>query len=280
MSTTTRRAGGAAAVFALAWLIAGPSTPPLYDGLGFPDEPYRYVTPPTGYQHTKPPTAAALTQALGPGTDEVLSCGSQEQGPQVVLTAEVVGVIVPAGATTVTLRADPLAPTSEPPDGTIWGNVYRVTASTDRGPARFKPATSQSGFITLRAPTGPPPRPVIEYDSGGGWHQLATDQVGADIYLAPIAGIGDYATVITHTQPATTTPATDSTSPGAQTGPGTATTTTIPPPAAIPIINHGSGTSGLPIVIGVILALFILLIIAVRLARARAIRRSPPGPGK
>ena len=40
----------------VAWLLA-PAVVPIYDGVSFPDEPYRYVQSPDG-KPTKPPTTA------------------------------------------------------------------------------------------------------------------------------------------------------------------------------------------------------------------------------
>src|SRR5437868_4317124 len=58
-------AGGAALVAAMSAL--GTGGPPVYDGIGQPDEPYRYVAPPPGYRHTPPATSAGAAVPLYKG---------------------------------------------------------------------------------------------------------------------------------------------------------------------------------------------------------------------
>ena len=49
----------AAALLGLGWLLTPRTAPPLYDGVGFPDEPYRFVVAPAGApKTTKAPTVA------------------------------------------------------------------------------------------------------------------------------------------------------------------------------------------------------------------------------
>jgi hypothetical protein len=73
---------GAAALIA-AWVLV-PSGVPLYDGIGFPDEPYRYAQPPAGAKTTARPGDAVGTSAGRNGAStEDLDVMSGEQGPQV-----------------------------------------------------------------------------------------------------------------------------------------------------------------------------------------------------
>ena len=206
--TTRPRAGTARlllvalALLAAAWL-ANPSRsgPPLYDGVAFPDEPYRYVVAPPGAPATGPPGAAAADIPILRGKSQTAFVGSNEQGPQVQFVINEGEITAPPGATVVHLRAAPLAPTDQPPDARIWGNVYRLTATSDTGPAQIHAAALSTTAIILRAPVGPTPVPVMEYTDGTGWRQLQLTTIGNDIYSAVIAGGGDYALATLPGQP-------------------------------------------------------------------------------
>jgi len=182
-----------ALIFSLVWIVSPPKSPPLYDGLGAPDEPYRYVTPPAGYRKTPAPTGAKYTHAVTL-TNGMFGLASAETGPQVQVALEESSIVAPSGATTITVDVEPRAPEAQPADGTISGNVYRLTVETDHGPAQVHPGGND--VITLRAITSPPPNWVIDYlPPGGTWRQLATSRIGNDVYDAPLAGPGDYAVV-------------------------------------------------------------------------------------
>lgn len=132
MTTPHRRSRqrllAAVAAVGVAWLVA-PGAVPLYDGLNFPDEPYRFVSPPAGYQKTPPPTTGRGSSAVDDGSNAVtIYVDTDEQAPQlsVVLPGRVLAV--GDGARTVTVSAVPVAPDRQPSKGTIDGNVYRVSA--------------------------------------------------------------------------------------------------------------------------------------------------------
>jgi hypothetical protein len=189
-------------LLAVAWLRAPRwSSPPLYDGVAFPDEPYRYVTPPPNAPKTAAPGSAFGETKVLNGHSGVLFAGSNEQGPQVQLVINEGESTGPSGATVIRVRAEPIAATAQPSDGTIWGNVYRLTAASDTGPAQIHRATNSNTQIVLRAPVGPEPQPVMEYDDGTGWRRLQTTRVGNDVYSAAIPGVGDYALVTSPGQP-------------------------------------------------------------------------------
>jgi hypothetical protein len=198
-------------VAALVALVAGwvvsPAKVPLYDGVGFPDEPYRFVSPPAGYQHTPPPGSGQGTSPVSSGLNlQALYAQSPEQGPQVVV-ALAPGVLHTAGsATTMTVRAAPVAPDRNPPGGFIDGNVYRVTATTNTsGAVTYTAATggaSESG-LTLRATSARQPGPIMIYrtTASAPWRRLRTARVGNDIYRSAFAGTGEYALAFGLTQP-------------------------------------------------------------------------------
>jgi hypothetical protein len=193
----------ASALLAVAWLATPHrSTPPLYDGVAFPDEPYRYITAPPGAPATPPAGTATADAHFFAGTSQPTYGGSNEQGPQVQVVADEGDISAPSGATVVHLLASPTAPTGPPPDATIWGNVYRLTATSDTGPAQIHTGGSTSTTaIILRAPVGPTPEPVMEYTDGTTWRRLPVTRVGNDIYSSPIAGVGDYALATLPGQP-------------------------------------------------------------------------------
>ncbi|RAG80389.1 hypothetical protein DN069_38400 [Streptacidiphilus pinicola] len=184
----------------LAWLFTPPmATPPLYDGLGFPDEPYRYVVAPPGTQRTQPPSVGEddglVFKGVGP---QVLLPVSDENGPQVQAGIPASQLSVPAGTTQLVAKATPLAlQGTTPTDGTAWGNVYRLTVTGDHGPVTATGRPTGDSVVSLRAPSAAQPAPVMEYRPAGGgpWRDLHTIRVGNDIYQAPLPGLGDYVLV-------------------------------------------------------------------------------------
>lgn len=183
----------ALALLAAAWLVAAPAGgPPLYDGLGFPDQPYRFLDPPAGYRHTPAPSAASVDGFIGAGT--TLDASSAELGPQVEVFVNESSLTGPASTTAVHVRAAPVRAVRVPADGTVWGNAYHLSAASAAGAVTIR-AGGPLDSIRLRAPTGPPPLAVIEFDDGSGWRRLATSRIGSEIYAAPLAGAGAYAVV-------------------------------------------------------------------------------------
>lgn len=233
--------------FLLAWSLSTHRVP-LYDGVGFPDEPYRYIHPPAGYQTTKPAGVGIATSGVAGGTNsDALYANSPEQGPQV-------SVFIPPhevqarGAGRLTLRAAPLAPDAEPTGGRIDGNVYRLTVTTAPagGTVQLRLGTTAIGGtagsagIVLRATSGRQPGPSFVYrpDAGTLWSVLATARVGNDIYRTPLAGLGDYALAW-----------------GVR-----------PADAA----QHTSGTGTLPwILVAVLVLALVVLVVSIRISRSR-----------
>lgn len=184
----------AAAALGLVWLTA-PGVP-LYDGVGLPDEPYRYVHPPAGARRTAPPTSASWQAKAAHGRcDDFVDARSGELGPQVEISASPGGF---KGAPTVrsfSLAADPIA--AEPAPGyAIDGNVYRVRiTSTPPGPVTAIPATDHTlARIALRATSAKPPvltflfRPTPTTP----WKRQSTEKTGNDVFATDVAGAGDY----------------------------------------------------------------------------------------
>ncbi|MCW2506198.1 MAG: hypothetical protein JWO79_4482 [Actinomycetia bacterium] len=186
----------AVALLAGTWL-ASPGSVPLYDGIGFPDEPYRWVQPPPGAPATKPPTSAKVVVSVDGGTSRYADTNSGEFGPQVSLHLPDGSMTSDAGR--ITVRADPLAAAGPGPDGgTITGNGYRVSAPG----AVFR--AGHAATISLREPvlTEVFPRFVYRGSPSAAWRWLDTDRPGRDFFRAFVTGAGDYALAIPSGTPA------------------------------------------------------------------------------
>jgi hypothetical protein len=191
------------AALVLAWVLA-PAAVPIYDGAGFPDEPYRYVKPPAGAKPTPPPTtakAALAVDAQGRTTSSGYS-NSSEQGPQIVLYVPAGSLQAPAGAKSVEVSETPLAPSPPlPADGTIVTNVYRV-AATSTGPVKIVgQGSAHLPALQMRAPSTRQPGPVFEHRTGAGWKRYPTLRIGQDIYQTTAPELGDWALVQLSSQP-------------------------------------------------------------------------------
>lgn len=192
----------AAGLLVTAGLLASPSAVPVYDGVGVPDEPYRYVAPPPGVAQTAPSTAAVASSPVKAGASvNGLSLSSAEVGPQVSLFVPAGALAVSgAGGGTVTLRAEPRAPTDQPAGARIDGNVYRFTLTDPAGPVTLT-AKAALATLYLRATTARQPGPVMEHRGAAGqpWVALQTARGGQDIYIASFGGAGDYALAFAQT---------------------------------------------------------------------------------
>jgi len=184
------------AALLVAWLVA-PAVVPIYDGIQNPDEPYRYVQAPDG-KTTKAPTVAKATVSVNAqGLSGAAYSNSLETGPQIVLYIPAGSLQAPSGATSIQVSETPLAPSAPlPTDGTIVSNVYRVAATTSKGPVQIVGhTTSQLPTLQMRAPSAKQPGPVYERRTAQGWQRLDTLRVGQDIYQASAPVLGDYALV-------------------------------------------------------------------------------------
>jgi hypothetical protein len=188
----------------LVGVLVGRSGVPLYDGIGFPDEPYRYVQPPHGYHQKYQPTDARSTVPTRKGTNPAEGLiSSGESGPQVALYIPPDGLHVVDATASVAVRARPVPATAPPTDGTLNSNVYDVDFGS--APVTFDPKDPSPPNIALREAVFQTVLAVMEYrPQGGAWRRLPTQQVGRDIYLGYLQGAGQYVLV----QPGTGTPQT------------------------------------------------------------------------
>lgn len=228
MSACRRWVAGALLVGA-GWLVT-PHPVSVYDGIGPPDEPYRYVARPEGTSQTAGPTAAFAQTPVkaGRGTNG-LSVATMEVGPQFSLFLPPMSMA--AAGSTITVRAEPKAPTTQPAGARIDGNVYVVTLSSADGSATL---TEKAVFATvyLRATTAKQPPPSIYHrtDAGQPWTALKTGRGGQDFYTARFPGPGEVAVAF-----------------------------------AVSADKGGSGLPVLPLVLGGVLVLLVVVVLVVRL---------------
>lgn len=180
-----RKLLAALAVVTLGWL-ASPSAVPVYDGVGAPDEPYKYVG-----RANAPASSISATARVAAGVSDSLSARSAENGPQVLV--DLGSGAFAASTATVTLTVTALVGDGTAvPQGRVDGNVYRVSASTG---ARLLP--SAQGFVFLRAAVMTKPDPVVVHRAteSDPWVKVKTVRAGQDILSTPFRALGDYAVV-------------------------------------------------------------------------------------
>jgi hypothetical protein len=172
--------------------LLSPAAVPVYDGIGAPDEPYRYVAPPSGAKRTAEPTSARATSPVAGGVaTDGMTLATTESGPQFSLF--VPPRAVATGGTTLVVEAEPVAPSDQPPGARIDGNVYEVTM-TGRGPVTLTPQAALA-TLYLRATTAKQPPPRMEHRAAAGqpWQALDTARGGQDVYVSDFRGPGQYA---------------------------------------------------------------------------------------
>lgn len=180
------------ALLAAIWLIAPPAGVPLYDGVGFPDEPYRSV-PAQG--DTPPATSAeariALKRGVNPGGQVA---NSAEQGPQISVFAPPQAFQVATTADSLlVVRAEPVIPV-KPPPGRLQSNVYRLTLTSPAGPVTVNPKAQPIGMALRAVAVAEAALPVMHFrpDPESPWRALKTKRVGEDAFAGSGPAAGDY----------------------------------------------------------------------------------------
>jgi hypothetical protein len=185
------------AVLALAATVVArpPHTPPLYDGLGFPDEPYRWVVPPPGFNRTPlAATEAVVRVPVSGGANVAGQALSGEQGPQVAVAVSPGAFAVPARVSSVTLRAVPQPVPAVPPDrGQVDSNLYVLTAQAAGKAVPLAPG--HTVLVNMRAERATDQAVVICRWTGRQWEQVPTARVGVDIYAAQLEAVAPVAVV-------------------------------------------------------------------------------------
>jgi hypothetical protein len=186
------RSAGLLLLLGGAWALT-PQAVPLYDGIGFPDEPYRYVPAHAGAPAA---TSAQVTLPVSGGVNVGgLIANSGELGPQVSVYAPPKAFAV-AGSAPVVVAARPVAPTPPLPPGRIDSNVYVLSFTSAGGPVTLVPQ-AQSPALTLRSVSSVPAQPVLAYRPapGSAWQLLSTRRIGRDLSDAKAPGAGEYVLV-------------------------------------------------------------------------------------
>jgi hypothetical protein len=183
--------GAAGSALALAWIVA-PAGVPIYDGIGNPDDPYRYVSPPPSAVTDKAPSSVTGHSPVVNGFNkDLLFLTTREMGPQITVSIPQKSLRADS-ATQVTVHAEPEAPAGQPSGATIDGNVARLTFAADKGSVTTGKNISFA-YVVLRATSGRQPGPTMYYRTTGSWRALHTSRVGNDIYQSGIPGPGEYA---------------------------------------------------------------------------------------
>jgi hypothetical protein len=171
--------------------FTGSQNVPLFDGIGFPDEPYRYAPGKGQKQPSKPATGINFTSAIDPSAGNSIYVNSDEQGPQVLLDVDKKSLSFPSGSKKYAIKVTPSAPRNQPDEGSYLGNVYTLSFTSDVGPVSFSPRASST--ITLRLPKNNGLAPVMQFSKDGvSWTKLVTTKLGNDTYTSPVAGNGQY----------------------------------------------------------------------------------------
>lgn len=180
-----------AMLLAAAWLVTPGLKVPIYDGIGAPDEPYRFIDPPAGYRRTTPPTIARGELSVSNGKSAESTINSAESGPQVSLFFPGGALRPTSGSGPVTVTAAPVRAPA-PAHGYFWSNVYHVAARSGAGNVALVTSGAQ---IQLRAPNAAQPGPTLEVLDGTTWHALKTYRTGNDVYAGSLSQLGDFALV-------------------------------------------------------------------------------------
>lgn len=176
-------------------VVSPPHRPPLYDGLGFPDELYRWVETPPGAQRAEREATGIRVHIPvdASGSNAEQRAFSAEQGPQVALDVPQHALAVAGGSRSVTLTAVPEAAPTAPPAGTVVSNLYTIRARADG--RRVELTRGHTVTVNLRADQATRDAVVLEAWDGSVWRQVYTRQVGMDIYAALLPSFGSVALV-------------------------------------------------------------------------------------
>jgi hypothetical protein len=165
----------------------------LYDGVVIED-PYRYLQPPAG-AHGNPSSATASAQVES-GSVGQLYTSTTEVPPQAQVIAEPGALVLPDGATSVTLSITPVAPIALPTSGRLAGNAYRISVTDQTGAAvTIRPGSLVT--LVLRADRQPRSGTIAQF-VGGGWETLPSDVGGLpDLFSTNMTSFGDFGVVDT-----------------------------------------------------------------------------------
>ena len=180
---------GAVALLVVACALLPRGSPPLYDSLPVPDQPYRTLTTGTvSPQGTQPSSATAeVTPA-----DPVINLTTSERRPQAYLLVQTGSLQPLAGATRITASLTPVPLPSPPPhDGVPLGNAYAVEVRDQAGRSLEPTPAGQRPVVQLRIPNPAAARHVVlELHDRGTWTVLKTIRTADVIYAAELPSFG------------------------------------------------------------------------------------------
>jgi hypothetical protein len=183
-------------LLAVAWRVSPLPSPPMYEGLTTPAQPYVYLHPSPGLGSPNPPSSARVSVPPRRGQSPPLDPATTEMPPQAQLLAAQDSFALPPGTTAVVATVDAVDPPPVAPiGGDIQGNVYRVRVTA--GDTELSVRPHHTVTVVLRGPAGIP-SPTIERFAAGTWTRLQTIGLGTisgDSYTADTGGLGDFALV-------------------------------------------------------------------------------------
>jgi hypothetical protein len=167
------------------------------------EDPYRYLQPPTGALGN--PSSGTVTGQVSGGSVSQLFVATSEVPPQAQVIAEQGALVLPDGATSVTMSIEPIAPSSPPTAGRIAGNVYRILVTDQKGaPVTIRPGSLVT--LVLRGDRPPTNGTIAQYVSNS-WETVPSDIGGLpDLFSTNITSFGDFA-VIDSAAPQSASPA-------------------------------------------------------------------------
>jgi hypothetical protein len=175
----------------IAAMLHSGRTPPVYDSIQLPAEPYNWVSPPPDLKNgNKPPESGESTLPIANGQ---VAGGSVQTGDGQVLVYLGPGALAaPAGAQSVRCTIQPLTNPPPAPSGVdIRGNVYRIECLAEPGGT----PVSVVGAVTMTLRLPPGSTNNIRYFDGRSWHVLPTTfSSGGSPYAGThVTAFGDFA---------------------------------------------------------------------------------------
>lgn len=163
-------------------------SPPLYDSLRVPDQPYRVLT--TGDRVAQGPAPASARVEVTPA-DPVINVTTAERRPQAYLLVQTASLQPLGGAARILASLTPVPLPAPLPAAVPLGNAYDIDVHDQDG-RRLEPgATGQRPVVQLRIPNpSTPGHVVLALHDRGVWTHLSTIHTADVIYAAELPSFG------------------------------------------------------------------------------------------
>lgn len=194
-----------AILVALAFALLPAGTPPLYDSLPVPDQPYRTLS--TGSPVPQGPQPTAARAEVTPA-DPVINLTTAERRPQAYLLVQT-GALQPlAGTARIVASLTPVPlPSPGPHNGVPLGNAYDLELHDQDGRLLEPSPSGQRPVVQLRIPNpSTPGHVVVELHAHSAWTVLKTIRTADVIYAAELPSFGTVVAVYIVASPPTGTP--------------------------------------------------------------------------